>query len=62
MDQEPPFLRYLDEIGLQLGVEGRVVENRADGGVVTIEAGDRETTLARESAEKLLITAIGSQG
>ncbi len=58
MDQEPPFLRYLDEVGLPLGVEGRVVENRADMGVVTIEAGRRETTLARESAEKLLIAVL----
>jgi DtxR family Mn-dependent transcriptional regulator len=60
MDQEPPFLRYLDEIGLSLGVEGRIVENRAEMGVVTIEAGNRETTLGRESAEKLLIIAVDS--
>lgn len=58
LDQEPPFLRYLDEIGLPLGVEGRVVENRAEMGVVTIEAGNRATTLGRESAEKLLISVL----
>jgi DtxR family Mn-dependent transcriptional regulator len=56
LDQEPPFLRYLDEIGLSLGVEGRVIENRAAMGVVTVEASSREITLGRESAEKLLVS------
>ena len=58
LDQDPPFLRYLDEVGLRLGVEGRVRENRAEMGVVTVEVGSRETTLARESAEKLLINVL----
>ena len=58
LDQDPPFLRYLDEVGLSLGVEGRVIENRAEMGVVTVEVGGRKTTLARESAEKLLIHCI----
>ncbi len=49
LDQDPPFLRYLDEVGLPLGVEGRVVENRGEVGVVTIETSGREITLARES-------------
>ena len=60
LDQDPPFLRYLDAVGLPLGVEGRVIENRAEMGVVTIRAGSRETTLGRESAEKLLITVLDS--
>jgi DtxR family Mn-dependent transcriptional regulator len=56
LDQDPPFLRYLDEVGLPLGTEGQVVDNRAEMGVVTVEANRRATTLARETAEKLLIT------
>ena len=58
LDQASPFLRYLDDVGLPLGVEGRVVENRPEAGVVTVQASDRETTLGRESAEKLLITVL----
>jgi DtxR family Mn-dependent transcriptional regulator len=59
LDQEAPFLRYLDELGLSLGVEGCVLENRAESGVVRIEANHRETTLGRENAEKLLVSLDG---
>jgi DtxR family transcriptional regulator, Mn-dependent transcriptional regulator len=58
LEQDPPFLRYLDEVGLPLGVEGRVIENRAERGVVTVAAGDRETTIARETAENLWISVL----
>lgn len=59
LDQEPPFLRYLDEIGLPLGAEGQVAENRAEMGLLTIDTQDRHIALARESAEKLLVLPLG---
>ncbi|MCA9167612.1 MAG: metal-dependent transcriptional regulator [Planctomycetales bacterium] len=55
LDQAPPFLRYLDEVGLSLGAEGQVVTNRADVGIVTVQTAQGTTTLGRESAEKLLV-------
>jgi DtxR family Mn-dependent transcriptional regulator len=55
-DQSSDFLRYLTETGLELGAEGRVVANRTEAGVITIECGGRQTTLAHAIADKLLVT------
>lgn len=56
MDQSPEFLRYLRQSGVSLGVEGRVVANRPEAGIVTIELNDREMTLGHEAAQKLQVT------
>jgi DtxR family Mn-dependent transcriptional regulator len=55
-DQSSDFLRYLTETGLELGAEGRVAANRAEAGVITIDCGGRQTTLAHAIAAKLLVT------
>ena len=57
VDQSPQFLRYLTEAGLSLGTAGRVTANRAEAGTVTIELTSGEATLAREAAEKLLVSS-----
>jgi DtxR family Mn-dependent transcriptional regulator len=57
IDQTPGFLRFLTESGLPLGAEGKVVANRAEAGVVKVAVAGQETTLGREVAEKLLVTA-----
>ena len=57
VDQSPQFLRYLTEAGLSLGTAGRVTANRPEAGTVTVEFDTGETTLAREAAEKLLVSA-----
>jgi DtxR family Mn-dependent transcriptional regulator len=57
VDQSPQFLRYLTEAGLSLGTSGRVTANRAEAGTVTVEFDTGEATLAREAAEKLLVSA-----
>jgi DtxR family transcriptional regulator, Mn-dependent transcriptional regulator len=62
LDQSPGFLRYLSESGLSLGVKGEVAANRVEAGVVTISVDGVETTLAREIAEKLLVSADAASG
>jgi DtxR family Mn-dependent transcriptional regulator len=55
MDQSRDFLRYLRQAGFTLGIEGRVIANRPEAGIVTIELSGREMTLGREAAQKLQI-------
>jgi len=55
LDQETPFLRFLDEVGLQLGTTGEMVANRAEVGMVTVRVAERELTFGRETADKLLV-------
>jgi DtxR family Mn-dependent transcriptional regulator len=57
MDQSTEFLRYLSEAGLPLGAEGQIVANRPEVGIVTVRLADRETTLGRDAAEKLLVAS-----
>ncbi|MDG2380392.1 MAG: metal-dependent transcriptional regulator [Pirellulaceae bacterium] len=61
LDQEPQFLRYLSEIGLPLGAEGRVTANRLEAGVVTVAINEQETSLGRETAEKLLVAPLPTE-
>jgi len=56
IDQSSDFLRYLTEAGLRLGAEGRVVANRTEAGVTTVEVAGQETTLAHGIAAQLLVT------
>lgn len=54
-DQSPAFLRYLTEEGLALGARGTVTANRPEAGIVSVAIDDRETTLGREAAERVLV-------
>ena len=56
MDQSPEFLRYLSDAGLPLGTEGTVSSNRVEAGIVTVDVGHGETTLAVDAAQKLLVS------
>jgi DtxR family Mn-dependent transcriptional regulator len=60
VDQSPEFLRYLSSAGLALATVGDVVANRTDAGIVTVRIGDREVTLGREPAAKLLVTKLAT--
>lgn len=55
-DQSPEFLRYLTEAGLAIGATGRLAEVRPEAGIVVLQLATGQTTLAREIAEKLLVT------
>jgi len=56
IDQSPEFLRYLSGSGLPLGTAGRIVANRVEAGVVTVQVKGEEKTLGRQAAEKILVT------
>lgn len=55
MDQSPEFLRYLSESELALGARGEVLSNSVEAGTITVRVGQRQTTLSRAKAEKLLV-------
>ena len=55
LNQGPEFLRYLSETGLQIGMEGEVVENNPEAEIVTARFGDKTISLGHPAAEKLLV-------
>ena len=55
MDQDPAFLRYLSESGLDLNALGEVLENRPESGAVVCRIGDRNVALGLSAAAKVLI-------
>ncbi len=56
VDQDPAFLRYLREAGLDLGTEGVLADNRPESGALIIQVGPRSLALGRDAASKLLVT------
>ena len=57
VDQDPSFLRYLTECGLDLGTEGTLEENRPEAGAVTLRVGERSVALGTAAAGKVLVTS-----
>jgi DtxR family Mn-dependent transcriptional regulator len=55
MDQDPAFLRYLSECGLELNAQGEVVENRPESGAVVCRMGERSVALGLSAAAKVLV-------
>lgn len=55
VDQSPEFLRYLTTAELPLGSQGRVITNRVEAGLVSVEVAGHTTSLGRDVAEKLLV-------
>jgi DtxR family Mn-dependent transcriptional regulator len=57
VDQDPAFLRYLSECGLDLHAAGALVENRAESGalVFRLAARDRTVALGHDAAGKVLV-------
>jgi DtxR family transcriptional regulator, Mn-dependent transcriptional regulator len=56
VDQDPAFLRYLTECGLDLGAEAELVENRPEAGALVFRIGDRSVALGLDAASKVLVT------
>lgn len=56
IDQSSSFLKYLSEAGLALGVEGLVIANRSEAGVVTVDIAGNATTLGHDAAAKILVS------
>jgi DtxR family Mn-dependent transcriptional regulator len=61
VDQDPSFLRYLTECGLDLGTEGVLAENRPEAGAVTLKVGERSVALGTEAAGKVLVQPLAAE-
>jgi DtxR family transcriptional regulator, Mn-dependent transcriptional regulator len=55
VDQDPAFLRYLSECGLDLGAEGVMGQNRPEAGALALQIGERSVVLGHEAAAKVLV-------
>lgn len=55
--QDPAFLRYLSDTGLELNAKATVLENRPEAGIMELKVGERSVTIARESADKILVAS-----
>jgi DtxR family Mn-dependent transcriptional regulator len=62
VDQDPAFLRYLTECGLDLHAHGQLLENRPESGALVFRLVDRDRAVAlgREAAGKVLVTTGAS--
>ena len=58
VDQDPAFLRYLTECGLDLGAIGEVVENRPEAGILSLRLADRVAPIGFEAASKILVVTL----
>jgi DtxR family Mn-dependent transcriptional regulator len=56
VDQDPSFLRYLTECGLDLGTQAEIVENRPEAGALVLSIAGRYVALGHDAAEKVLVT------
>jgi DtxR family Mn-dependent transcriptional regulator len=58
LNQQPEFLRYLTETGLELGATAVVAENSAEGGLISAKVGKKLVSLGHRAAEQLLVETI----
>jgi DtxR family transcriptional regulator, Mn-dependent transcriptional regulator len=56
MDQDPAFLRYLSECGLELHATGELLVNRPEAGALVCLLGGRNVALGLAAAGKLMVT------
>jgi DtxR family Mn-dependent transcriptional regulator len=59
VDQDPAFLRYLSECGLDLGTEGTLTENRPEAGALVLNVRGQAVALGHDAAGKVLVTLTG---
>src|SRR5262245_9453688 len=59
VDQDPAFLRYLTDCGLDLHASGELVENRPESGALVFRLRERKGSVAlgRDAAGKVLVVA-----
>ena len=55
VDQDPAFLRYLTECGLDLAAVGAVIENRPEAGILLLRLAERTVPLGSDAAGKILV-------
>src|SRR5690349_16178443 len=61
VDQDPAFLRYLSECGLDLHAAGELAENRPEAGALVIRLADRSVALGLDAAAKVLVAPQSGQ-
>src|SRR5262249_31945701 len=55
VDQDPAFLRYLTERGLDPGAVGPLPENRPEAGALVLQLRDKSVALGFDAASKVLV-------
>jgi DtxR family transcriptional regulator, Mn-dependent transcriptional regulator len=55
MDQSAEFLRYLSQVGLEIGAEGSIVANEPSKEILTVRLAGHNNTLSRSAAAKLMV-------
>ena len=55
VDQDPVFLRYLSECGLDLNAVAELIENRPEAGALVFRLHDRSVALGHSAAGKVLV-------
>jgi DtxR family transcriptional regulator, Mn-dependent transcriptional regulator len=55
MDQDPAFLRYLSECGLDLNATGDLIENRPESGALVCRLGGQNVAFGLGAAGKVLV-------
>lgn len=58
LNQQPDFLRYLTETGLELGSTAVVEQNSPEGGLISVKVGKKPVSLGHRAAEQLLVETI----
>lgn len=58
VNQQPDFLRYLSETGLELGTVALVEQNSREAGIVTAKVGKRHISLGHPAAEQVLVEPV----
>ena len=58
LNQEPEFLRYLTESGLEVGSTAVIAENSAEGGLISARVGRKVVSLGHRAAEQLLVETL----
>lgn len=56
LHQDPDFLRYLSEVGFELGSLVTVFTNHAAAGTIELGLGEQRLTLGHQAAEHLVVT------
>ena len=62
VEQDPAFLRYLTECGLDLNASGELLENRPESGALVFRIHERTVALGQGAAMKVLVTQVGLPG
>jgi DtxR family transcriptional regulator, Mn-dependent transcriptional regulator len=55
VDQDPAFLRYLSECGLDLNATAELIENRPEAGALVFCRHDRTVALGHAAADKVIV-------